>query len=194
MPAVAHVAPGRYLVDMSAKQKQAVRFQATVQSTRAGDILRLPAAASKKLPSRGQVAVRGTLEGKDFETVIEPDGEFGHWMRVDGKLKNAAGPGDEVVVDVEPAEVWPEPSVPKDLRAALSAAPEEIRDLWKAITPMARWEWVRWVNETKNPKTRERRVEVSISKLSKGKRRPCCFNLASCTDPELARSGKLALS
>jgi hypothetical protein len=56
---------------------------------------------------------------------------------------------------------------------------------------MARWEWVRWVNETKNPTTRERRVEVSISKLSSGKRRPCCFNLAGCTDPELSKNGKL---
>ncbi|MEQ9324370.1 MAG: YdeI/OmpD-associated family protein [Polyangiaceae bacterium] len=68
-----------------------------------------------------------------------------------------------------------------------------MRELWEAITPMARWEWVRWVSATKNEKTRARRVEVSVSKLSDGKRRPCCFNLASCTDPELAKSGKLWL-
>ena len=30
------------------------------------------------------------------------------------------------------------------------------------ITPMARWDWVRWVNATQNPGTRQRRVEVSI--------------------------------
>ncbi|MCA9582754.1 MAG: YdeI/OmpD-associated family protein, partial [Myxococcales bacterium] len=75
----------------------------------------------------------------------------------------------------------------------LSGAPQKVRDLWKTITPMARWEWVRWVNATKNPNTRARRVEVSISKLGQGKRRPCCFNLASCTDPELSKGGKLAL-
>ncbi|OYN86352.1 hypothetical protein CGZ92_08300 [Parenemella sanctibonifatiensis] len=44
---------------------------------------------------------------------------------------------------------------------------------------------------TKNADTRARRVEVTISKLRDGKRRPCCFDLASCTDPELFRSGKL---
>jgi hypothetical protein len=27
--------------------------------------------------------------------------------------------------------------------------------------------------------------------MEHGKRRPCCFNLASCTDPDLSRSGKL---
>ena len=56
---------------------------------------------------------------------------------------------------------------------------------------MARWEWVRWVNATKNPDTRGRRVEVSISKMESGKRRPCCFDLSSCTDPDLSKSGKL---
>jgi len=114
-------------------------------------------------------------------------------MRVDRKLQKAAGvgAGDTATVEVEPTKEWPEPRVPPDLKKALSKAPRDIRDLWQAITPMARWEWVRWVNETKNPKTRERRVEVSISKLSSGKRRPCCFNLASCTDPELSKGGKL---
>jgi hypothetical protein len=56
---------------------------------------------------------------------------------------------------------------------------------------MARWEWVRWVNATNNPDTRERRVAVSLSKMSNGKRRPCCFNLAACTDPDLSKNGKL---
>jgi hypothetical protein len=73
----------------------------------------------------------------------------------------------------------------------LADAPPKVRELWKAITPMARWEWVRWVNATNNPDTRKRRIEVTISKMTSGKRRPCCFDLASCTDPELSKSGKL---
>jgi bacteriocin resistance YdeI/OmpD-like protein len=56
---------------------------------------------------------------------------------------------------------------------------------------MARWEWVRWVNATKNPDTRRRRVDVSISKMKSGKRRPCCFNLSACTDPDLSKNGRL---
>jgi hypothetical protein len=50
---------------------------------------------------------------------------------------------------------------------------------------------VRWINATKNPEARRRRVEVGISKLRSGKRRPCCFNLAACTDPDLSKNGKL---
>jgi hypothetical protein len=170
-----------------------IRFDAPLEITAGRAILRLPIAASKQLPSRGQVAVRGTLDGHEFQTVVEPDGDFGHWIGVDKKLQKAAGvdAGELARVEVEPTKDWPEPRVPADLRKALDSAPPSIRALWQAITPMARWEWVRWVNATRNPDTRTKRVEVGISKLGSGKRRPCCFNLASCTDPELSKNGKL---
>lgn len=170
-----------------------IRFNAALRTSKGRAILQLPEAASKKLPSRGQVAVQGTINGHTFRTVLEPDGNRGHWMNVDERLQRVAGVSadDTATVKVEPIKEWPEPNVPADLGRALSAAPPEIRDLWEAITPMARWEWVRWVNATKNSDTRKRRVEVSISKMSHGKRRPCCFDLASCTDPDLSRNGKL---
>ena len=94
-------------------------------------------------------------------------------------------------LDIEVTKDWPEPSVPPDLAAALAAAPQKIQDVWNETTPMARWEWVRWVNATKNPDTRSRRVDVSISKMNSGKRRPCCFNLSACTDPDLSKNGRL---
>jgi hypothetical protein len=170
-----------------------IRFDATLHTTKGPAILQLPEAASRKLPSRGQVAVHGTINGHTFQTVLEPDGNFGHWMRVDGRLRRATGvnSGDTATVELEPTKEWPEPSVPPDLRRALSEAPQKIHDLWEAITSMARWEWVRWVNATKSPDTRKRRVAVSLSKMSSGKRRPCCFNLAACTDPDLSKNGKL---
>ena len=166
-------------------------------ATTVGDrmIVRLPEAASAALPSRGQVATEGTINGRAVAPVLEPDGRKGHWIAVDNALRDALGldDGDAVTVDLEPAKAWPEPEVPADLRAALDAA-SDTADLWADITPMARWEWVRWVNATANPDTRARRVEVTVSKLRDGKRRPCCFDLSSCTDPELARSGKLVVS
>ncbi len=171
----------------------AIRFDATLCAIDRSTVLRLPATASKGLPSRGQVAVHGTINGVGFQTVLEPDGNFGHWMRVDDALQDAAGisAGDAAALDIAVARDWPEPSVPNDLAAALAAAPQKIQNLWDELTPMARWEWVRWVNATKNPDTRRRRVEVSISKMKSGKRRPCCFNLSACTDPDLSKNGRL---
>jgi Domain of unknown function (DUF1905)/Bacteriocin-protection, YdeI or OmpD-Associated len=171
----------------------AIHFDTTVFTIGGSTLLRLPDKASAKLPSRGQVVVKGVIEGHTFQTVLEPDGRSGHWMKVDDKLQRATGigAGDVATLDLELAEDWPEPQVPEDLASALAIAPHRIQELWKDITPMARWEWVRWVDATNNPDTRERRVEVTISKMNGGKRRPCCFNLASCTDPQLARNGKL---
>ena len=170
-----------------------IRFDATLYTVDKWTILRLPEKASENLPSRGQVAVQGTLNGHGFETVLEPDGNFGHWMRIDGELQqtDASGAGDTAALEIEPLKDWPEPTVPPDLSTALAAASQKIQDLWKDITPMARWEWVRWVNATRNPDTRKRGVEASISKMKSGKRRPCCFNLAGCTDPNLSKNGRL---
>ena len=169
-----------------------IRFEAQVQGTCGSTILRLPADASAKLPSRGQVAVKGVMNGHAFQTVLEPDGKRGHWLKVDAKLRQAlaVSEGDTVALEVEPAKDWPEPDIPTDFQAALADAPD-ISEAWKSITPMARWEWVRWINATKNLQTRQRRVEVAISKLRSGKRRPCCFDLAACTDPDLSRNGTL---
>ena len=170
-----------------------IRFDATLSAIGTSTVLRLPQTASKNLPSRGQVAVHGTINGVEFQTVLEPDGHSGHWMRVDDTLQHAAGisAGEDATLDIEVTKDWPEPNVPSDLAAALAAAPQKIQDVWNETTPMARWEWVRWVNATKNPDTRSRRVDVSISKMNSGKRRPCCFNLSACTDPDLSKNGRL---
>ena len=171
-----------------------IRFDATPLTIGRSTIVRLPQSASEQLPSRGQVAVRGTLNGHQFQTVLEPDGRRGHWMKIDRKLRKRAALSarDRATLELESVKEWPEPSVPQDLRTALQAAPSKIHELWAEIAPMARWEWVRWVNATPNPDTRRRRVEVTISKMKSGKRRPCCFDLASCTDPSLAKNGRLS--
>lgn len=49
-----------------------IRFEATLQTIDTLTILRLPDKASEKLPSRGQVAVQGTINGREFQTVLEP--------------------------------------------------------------------------------------------------------------------------
>ena len=178
--------------ERTASGPPAVGFAAQVQIIGGSTILKLPDDASAQLPSRGQVAVNGIMNGHAFQAVLEPDGRRGHWVKVDKKLWQtlAVAEGDTVALEVEPAKDWPEPNVPQDFQAALAGVPD-ISEVWVSITPMARWEWVRWINATKNRQTRERRIEVAISKLRSGKRRPCCFDLASCTDPDLSKNGTL---
>lgn len=179
--------------NIRASAHEPIRFSGVLSGIDDTTLVRLPGAASRRLPSRGQVAVHASIDGHGFATVVEPDGRRGHWVRIDDALRRVAGVtrGDTAEITLEVAPDWPEPDVPADLAIALAGAPPTVRDLWDDITPMARWEWVRWVQATRNPQTRQRRVEVTVSKLDAGSRRPCCFDLSSCTDPTLARSGRL---
>jgi hypothetical protein len=155
-------------------------------------ILRLPERASAKLPSRGMALVEGTLNGQQCKLVLEPDGKGSHWFRVDTGPGPAAGlrAGDPVTIVVEPSKEWPEPELPADLKKALASDPQA-RALWTKLTPMARWDWLRWIRATSNRETRSRRIEAALSKLKAGERRPCCFNRNECTEPEVSKNGVL---
>lgn len=64
--------------------------------------------------------------------------------------------------------------LPADLKKALAAKPASIA-AWHDITPLARNEWICWVESAKMIETRRRRVERVRSELIEGKRRPCCW-------------------
>ncbi len=170
----------------------AIHFEATIFKIGSWTILRLPHEASAQLPSRGQVMVKGAINDFEFQAALEPDGNGSHWLHVDKSLQKATGlhAGDTATLAIEPTKIWPEPDVPADVQAALKAHPE-VRALWAAVTPMARWEWIRWIGATNSVETRARRIEVACSKLLHGARRPCCFNRSMCCVPEVSKNGVL---
>ncbi len=64
--------------------------------------------------------------------------------------------------------------LPADLKKAILAAPKVLA-LWEDITPLARNEWICWVQEGKKAETRGIRIGKGISKMRGGMRRPCCW-------------------
>ncbi len=64
--------------------------------------------------------------------------------------------------------------LPDDLKAML-VADAGARATWEDITPLARNEWICWVQSVKRPETRVKHVEQARENLSDGKRRPCCW-------------------
>lgn len=63
---------------------------------------------------------------------------------------------------------------PDDLRTVLVADPAALAK-WEDITPLARNEWICWVQSVKKPETRRNHIERTRDELKAGKRRPCCW-------------------
>src|SRR5437762_913675 len=68
--------------------------------------------------------------------------------------------------------------VPTDLRTALAATPMA-KAQWSDLTPIARRDFISWIESAKQPETRRRRIEKACSMLAAGKRRPCCYSIVS---------------
>lgn len=137
----------------------------------------LPAKASAQLPTRGMTTVAGTINGHPFQATLNPDGQKSHWLKVDKRLREAAGAdsGDVLSLEIVPVEREPEPRMPADLRRALAEAPQA-RAVWTDITPVARRDWIHWITSAKRPETRAKRVQNACDMLATGKRRVCCFD------------------
>lgn len=76
-------------------------------------------------------------------------------------------------------------SLPLDLRKALIANPA-VLDAWKDITPLARNEFICWIEDAMQETTRLRRIRRTQEELEEGRRRPCCW--PGCTHRE--RTGR----
>ncbi|RYY44957.1 MAG: hypothetical protein EOP59_05305, partial [Sphingomonadales bacterium] len=62
----------------------------------------------------------------------------------------------------------------EDLQAAVRADPE-VLSLWESLTPLGRNEFICWVDDAKQPATRQRRIMRTREELIEGKKRPCCW-------------------
>ena len=78
----------------------------------------------------------------------------------------------------KPAAEESEATLPVDLRKALAAAPVA-KAQWRDLTPIARRDFISWIDSAKQPETRRRRIEKACSMLAAGKRRPCCYSIVS---------------
>jgi hypothetical protein len=64
--------------------------------------------------------------------------------------------------------------LPADLKKALTSDPRAL-SVWEDITPLARNEWICWVDSVKKAETRNDHIRRVPEELKGGKRRPCCW-------------------
>lgn len=83
-------------------------------------------------------------------------------------------------------------TLPNDLANALIQK-KEITNLWEDLTPIARNEFICWVEDARKEQTRARRIRRTVADLSEGHKRPCCW--AGCihrTDKKPANGSKMS--
>ena len=64
--------------------------------------------------------------------------------------------------------------LPPDFEQALKSDRAALAT-WRDITPLARNEWICWVEDSKKAETRQKRIRWGCESLGEGKRRPCCW-------------------
>ncbi len=64
--------------------------------------------------------------------------------------------------------------MPADLRKVLAADKQALAK-WEDITPLARNEWICWIETVKSSEKRKEHIERTASELKEGMRRPCCW-------------------
>ncbi len=136
-------------------------------------VLEIPKAVATKL--RGMNRIEGIINGHPFRAPLEGSQSGRLLLRVNQAMRKGAGAGDGDAVALAILGPEPDPAAPPDLQTAFREC-GAAKALWTELTSEVRLDWVRWINGTKNPATRARRITRTVEQLAEGKRRPCCVN------------------
>jgi hypothetical protein len=133
--------------------------------------LTVPFDAGETFGSRGQIRVRGTVNGAAFRSSLMPHGNGKHYLVVGAELRAeaAADVGDPVQVKIE---LDPEERVmdaPEDLHGALSTN-AAAASFWAGLAYSRRKEYITWIEDAKRVETRKSRVSKTVLMLAEGKK------------------------
>jgi uncharacterized protein YdeI (YjbR/CyaY-like superfamily) len=64
--------------------------------------------------------------------------------------------------------------IPSDLQKILTSQ-KSMQQAWDTITPLAKNEWICWIESAKKLETRKKRLDRAYTEIQNGKRRPCCW-------------------
>jgi hypothetical protein len=150
-----------------------VEFTGTIEQARPGGrgsgggaLVRLPDDVAASFGTRGQVRVKGSVNGVAYRSNLMPLGGGAYCLGVHKATREAAGVtfGDAVTVTIERDDEPREIVVPPELQAALDADPDA-RTAWDRLAPSHRREHANAVADAKKPETRARRVAAVIDAL-----------------------------
>lgn len=133
--------------------------------------LNVPRAVSENFGTKGQVKVKGTVNGYPYRSTLMPHGDGSHYLVVGKPIRDQihAAQGDIVQVTIEKDATARQIDVPEDLEKALSLSPTA-REVFDRLAYSHRKEYIQWISSAKQSSTRQRRIEKTLEMLSQGKK------------------------
>jgi uncharacterized protein YdeI (YjbR/CyaY-like superfamily) len=144
-------------------------FRATLERTLSElrwVIARVPFDVGKVWGKRGQIRVKGDVNGFAFRTSLFPDGRGGHFLLVNKQMqaggKTAAGLSAKIRLEPDMEErVF---SIPLELERAL-AEMRPLRRWFDRLNPSARTDICRYVSGVKSAEARRRRADQMAERI-----------------------------
>jgi uncharacterized protein YdeI (YjbR/CyaY-like superfamily) len=153
----------------SSKPEPAKKFQAPLvrmKSRLNWIIIHVPFDAAKIWGSRGQIRVKGEINGFPFRTSLFPTGEGGHILLVNKKMQKGAHAtaGSVARFELEPDTAERVAKIPPELLPLLNQD-RSLRRWYDQLTYSGRYEIGKWVTEPKSHESRQRRAEQMAERL-----------------------------
>jgi hypothetical protein len=146
------------------------RFEAAIIEARGGGaFVELPFSAAEVFGTRGQLRVKGTIDGHAFQSSIAPMGGGSHVLGLHKATREAIGKsiGDRVSIVIERDTAERTVVLPDDFRRALSKDKNALR-IFDGFAFSHRKEYVQWIESAKRPETRQRRLVQAVERIRKG--------------------------
>ncbi|MYC30450.1 MAG: DUF1905 domain-containing protein [Chloroflexi bacterium] len=145
------------------------KFEATLERPDmrgAWTFVRFPYSVSEEFGVRGQVPVKGTINGVPYENSLLPQGEGVHILVVKKEIRDKAGvtQGDSVDVVLERLEGDRQLDVPAEFADALNSHPEA-GAIFEKVSYSHRKAFCDHVAEAKKAETRQRRAAKCVELL-----------------------------
>ena len=120
---------------------------------------------------KGQVKVKGTIDGVAFQGSLMPDGDGRHYLVVNKAVRDQAGvsPGSVVQVALERDTKARTVAVPRDFQRAL-AQNAEARAMFDKFAYSHQKAYIDWIQSAKHEETRVRRIDAAVKRIAAGER------------------------
>ena len=133
--------------------------------------LNVPFNVADEFGTRGQLKVKGTVNGVPYRGSLLPHGDGGHYLVVKAEIRDQANvsAGDRVRVVLEEDTAPRTVTLPKDFKQALVRSPKA-KATFAGFSYSHQKEFVDWIGSAKKADTRARRIESAVAQILAGTR------------------------